>query len=263
MPETDLDLLISAARAAGEVACRFTGPEAQVWDKPGGAGPVTEADLAVNAVLEERLRGARPDYGWLSEESVDGPGRLSRRRAFIVDPIDGTRSFIEGTRTWAHSLAVVEDGGAVAGVVYLPMRDKMYAAARGQGAKLNGTPLRVSDAGGLSGSSVLAAKPAFEAVHWRAGQAPDMARGFRPSLAYRLALVAEGRFDAMMTLRATWEWDIAAGDVILREAGAVTSDRAGGALRYNKPVAKVDGVLAGNPAVHGALLDALAPGAGR
>ncbi|KRS10404.1 inositol monophosphatase, partial [Roseovarius atlanticus] len=110
MPATELDLLIAAARAAGEVACRYTGPEARVWDKPGGAGPVTEADLAVNEVLFEQLRGARPDYGWLSEESADTPERLSRDRVFIVDPIDGTRSFIEGTRTWAHALAVVERG---------------------------------------------------------------------------------------------------------------------------------------------------------
>lgn len=262
MPATDLDLLIAAARAAGEVACRFTGPEARVWDKPGGAGPVTEADLAVNEVLEEHLRGARPGYGWLSEESADGPERLSRARVFIIDPIDGTRSFIEGTRTWAHSLAVVEHGEVVAGVIYLPMRNMMYAAAKGQGATLNGVRLQVSDRAGLAGGSILAAKPGFDARHWRAGQPPDMARGFRPSLAYRLALVAEGRFDAMLTLRATWEWDIAAGDVILQEAGAVTSDRAGGALRFNNPVPKLDGVLAANRAVQAELLAALAPGAG-
>ncbi|QFT91874.1 Inositol-1-monophosphatase [Roseovarius sp. THAF9] len=261
MPATELDLLISAARAAGEVACRYTGPEARVWDKPGGAGPVTEADLAVNEVLAEHLRGARPEYGWLSEESADTPERLSRDRVFIIDPIDGTRSFIEGTRTWAHALAVVERGAVVAGVVYLPMRDMMYAAAAGQGATLNGKRLKVSDAGALNGSSMLAAKPNFDARHWRAGRPPEMDRGFRPSLAYRLALVAEGRFDAMMTLRGAWEWDIAAGDLILREAGAVTSDREGKPLRFNNPMPKLDGVLAANPVVHGALLEALAPGA--
>ena len=89
--------------AAGEVACQFTGPEAQRWDKPDGAGPVTEADLAVNRLLEDRLQAARPDYGWLSEESEDGTERLSRERVFVVDPIDGTRSFAEGSQTWAHS----------------------------------------------------------------------------------------------------------------------------------------------------------------
>ncbi len=261
MPAAELELLIAAARAAGEVACRYTGPEARVWDKPGGAGPVTEADLAVNEVLEAQLRAARPGYGWLSEESADGPGRLSRERVFIVDPIDGTRSFMEGTRTWAHALAVVERGEVIAGVVYLPMREMLYAAARGQGATLNGRPLRVGDAGALAGGSMLAAKPNFDARHWRAGAPPDMARGFRPSLAYRLALVAEGRFDAMMTLRGAWEWDIAAGDVILREAGAVTSDRVGRPLRFNNEVPRLDGVLAANPAVHAALLEALSPDA--
>ncbi|MEX0338437.1 MAG: inositol monophosphatase family protein, partial [Arenibacterium sp.] len=141
MPATDLTLLIEAARAAGETARKFSGLTARQWDKADGAGPVTEADLAVNEVLEEKLRGARPDYGWFSEESEDDLSRLACERVFIVDPIDGTRSFVEGSNTWAHSLAVVENGIVTAGVVYLPMRDKLYGAALGQGAFLNYTPL--------------------------------------------------------------------------------------------------------------------------
>ena len=93
MPATDLDLLIQAAQRAGEIATQFSGPEAKRWDKPDGAGPVTEADLAVNAMLEDMLPKARPDYGWLSEESEDNADRLSKDRVFIIDPIDGTRSF--------------------------------------------------------------------------------------------------------------------------------------------------------------------------
>ncbi|MCZ4352234.1 3'(2'),5'-bisphosphate nucleotidase CysQ [Roseovarius aestuarii] len=257
MPATDLPLLIEAARAAGVIACGFTGATARRWDKADGAGPVTEADLAVNDALEAHLRGARVDYGWLSEESADDPERLHAARTFIVDPIDGTRSFIEGSRAWAHALAVAEQGVVTAAVVYLPMMDKLYAAAVGQGATLNGVPIHASSYAGVEGASLLAARPMMDPVHWR-GAVPSFKRAHRPSLAYRLSLVAEGRFDAMLTLRRTWEWDVAAGDLILREAGALTSDRRGGRLRFNNAVPQVDGMVAANPKLHGALTGSLA-----
>jgi myo-inositol-1(or 4)-monophosphatase len=204
------------------------------------------------------LRGARPGYGWLSEETEDTAARLGAERVFIVDPIDGTRSFIEGSDSWAHSLAVAEGGVVIAAVVYLPMRDKLYAAAAGQGATLNGASIRATGRADLEGASILAAKPNYAPENWQGGRVPEVARAFRPSLAYRLSLVAEGRFDAMMTLRPSWEWDIAAGDLILREAGAMTSDRRAGPLRFNNAVPMVDGVLAANPVLHGALHAALA-----
>jgi myo-inositol-1(or 4)-monophosphatase len=209
-------------------------------------------------MLLEQLRGARPGYGWLSEETEDTAARLGAERVFIVDPIDGTRSFIEGSDSWAHSLAVAEGGVVIAAVVYLPMRDKLYAAAAGQGATLNGASIRATARADLEGASILAAKPNYAPENWQGGRVPEVARAFRPSLAYRLSLVAEGRFDAMMTLRPSWEWDIAAGDLILREAGAMTSDRRAGPLRFNNAVPMVDGVLAANPVLHGALHAALA-----
>lgn len=256
MPGTDLDLLVDAALEAGRIATGFTGTTAQRWDKPDGAGPVTEADLAVNTMLETRLGDARPDYGWLSEETEDDPRRLSCERVFIVDPIDGTRSFADGSRTWAHALAVAVDGVVVAGVVYLPMRDLMYTAALGQGAFLNGAPLVPSTRTGLAGAQVLATRPNMEARHWPGG-VPAIKRAHRPSLAYRMALVAQGRYDAMLTLRNAWEWDIAAGDIILREAGVVSSDKTGQALRFNNPDPHLNGVVAGNPGLHHRVLQAL------
>ncbi len=258
MPGNDLALLIEAAHEAGRIATAFVGGPLDMQDKPGGAGPVTAADLAVNAMLVEQLRAARPDYGWLSEETEDNAARLGAERVFIVDPIDGTRCFIEGNHDWAHSLAVVERGVVIAAAIYLPMRDKLYAAAAGHGATLNGVPIRATARADLVGASILASKPNYAAENWRGGQVPEMARAFRPSLAYRLSLVAEGRYDAMMTLRPSWEWDIAAGDLILREAGAMTSDRRAAPLRFNNPVPMVDGVLAANPLLHGALHAALA-----
>ena len=119
---------------AGRVATSYTGPAAQRWDKPDGAGPVTEADLAVNDVLMSNLRTARPGYGWLSEETDDSDARLGNDSVFIIDPIDGTRSFVEGGKTWAISIAVAQRGQITAAVVYLPLRHKLYAAAHGGGA---------------------------------------------------------------------------------------------------------------------------------
>lgn len=258
MPEDDLALLIAAAREAGTLARDLVTRPLEATDKPGGAGPVTAVDLAVDACLGARLRAARPSYGWLSEETEDDPSRLAAERVFIVDPIDGTRSLIEGSGLWAHALAVAERGVVTAAVIYLPMRDKLYAAAIGQGATLNGEPIRAGGRRALPGATLLAARPALDPVHWRDGHVPVLRRGFRPSLAYRLALVAEGRFDAMLTLRPTWEWDAAAGDLILREAGAITSDRRGGALVFNNPVPQVAGVAAANRALHGGLMAALA-----
>lgn len=256
MPAADLALLIDAARAAGDVARRYTGATAQSWDKPDGAGPVTEADLAVNETLAQILLPARPDYGWLSEESPDTPDRLTAEKVFIIDPIDGTRSFIEGATTWAHALAVAEQGVVTAAVIYLPMLDRLYAAAAGHGATVNDTAITPTQQPVLEDATVLAARPAMESRLWRNGP-PKFKREYRPSLAYRMATVAEGRFDGMLTLRQSWEWDVAAGDLILREAGALVTDRAGLPLRFNNPHPAVNGVLAGGAAVHAGLLAGL------
>lgn len=257
-PEDDLALLVEAARQAGEVARGFTGPTAKRWDKPDDAGPVTEADLAVNDLLLTQLRGARPGYGWLSEETEDNDARLGHDRVFIIDPIDGTRSFVEGADTWAHSLAVAEAGVVTAAVVYLPMRDMLYAARRGGGATLNGAPIHCSDLEQLAEATVLAARPALVAERWHGGQPPVFKRSYRPSLAYRMALVADGSFDAMITLRRTWEWDIAAGTLIVAEAGGTCTTTGGAPLRFNNADPRVDGIVAGGPAIQAALIEALA-----
>ena len=255
----DLQLLIEAAEAAGDLAISYASKTARKWDKPDGAGPVTEADLAVNDLLERKLRSARPDYGWLSEESVDSKARLDAQRCFVVDPIDGTRSFIEGSRTWAHALAIVENGRPIAGVVFLPARELLFSAGQRTGAFLNGHSIQATARGSADGAQILAARPIERPEHWRDQRMPGFIRGYRPSLAYRMAVVAQGRFDAMLTLRATWEWDIAAGDVIAREAGAATSDRHGRPLTFNNPAPQVDGLVAGAKRVHANLIEALEP----
>ncbi|MEM9575475.1 MAG: 3'(2'),5'-bisphosphate nucleotidase CysQ [Pseudomonadota bacterium] len=256
MPAPDLALITDAIREAGRIATGFAAHATQRWDKPGGAGPVTEADLAVNDYLHATLRRARPDYGWLSEESEDSDARLSCDTVFIIDPIDGTRSFVDGSRTWAHSVAVARKGIVTAGAVYLPLRDMLYTAARGRGAWLNDMPLQTSLNDSLATADVLAAKPMLAPEHWPGG-VPGFSRSHRPSLAYRLGLVGQGRFDAMLTFRPTWEWDVAAGSLIVEEASGICTDKKGGLLRFNNPHPQLNGMIAAGPNLHPALLSAL------
>ncbi|MEM7640997.1 MAG: 3'(2'),5'-bisphosphate nucleotidase CysQ [Pseudomonadota bacterium] len=258
MPETDLALLAEAARAAGEIAKRHFGQGPETWDKGDGQGPVTEADLEVDRMLHAELTTARPDYAWLSEETPDHPARLSHDRVFVVDPIDGTRAFIDGEKNWSHSLAIVENGVPIAAAIYVPMRDILYLAVRGQGATRNGEPITHSDRAALQDATVLGTKANFKEDRWTGGR-PPVTQRFVSSLAYRLALAAEGRYDAMITLRAAWEWDIAAGALMVTEAGGLAKDRRAAALRFNNPQPQVDGVLAGAPAITRALLERLAP----
>ena len=256
MPESDLDLLIGAAKAAGDIALHHKARGLDVEDKPDGAGPVTQADFAVDRALRETLTAARPDHGWLSEETEDDLQRLTAERVFIVDPIDGTRSFISGEATWAHSLAIVENGAVTHGVVYLPEMDLLYSASITQGAFCNGEQLSVSNVGDIQDARVLATKPNMDPKHWRKA-APGFARSHRPSLAYRLCLVAQGRYDAMLTLRPSWEWDIAAGALILAEAGAKVTDRHGKVLKFNSEIPQTAGVLGAERGLHQQIADGL------
>ncbi|MGJ8587536.1 MAG: inositol monophosphatase family protein [Yoonia sp.] len=258
MQAPDLALLVQAARQSGDIAKRYFQQDPDVTHKPHGAGPVTAADLAVNAMLENFLQAERPDYGWLSEETEDNAARLETARQFIIDPIDGTRAFIDGSKDWAHSLAVTENGKPVAAAIYLPMRDMMFAAEIGGGATLNDAPISASDPQ-IDAATILGAKPSFDARFWANGALPPIKRAFRSSLAYRLCLAADGSFDGMITLRPSWEWDIAAGALIVQEAGATISDQYGAPLLFNNAHPQVPGVLAAGPRLHGDLLARLEP----
>ncbi|MFC7702899.1 3'(2'),5'-bisphosphate nucleotidase CysQ [Plastorhodobacter daqingensis] len=259
MPADDLTLLHEAAEAAGRIAARHFGAGPESWDKGNGQGPVSAADLEVDRMLQHELLAARPDYGWLSEESADTPERLQAERVFIVDPIDGTRAFLEGQRGFAHALAIVRNGVPEAAVVHLPLLGLTYAATLGGGATLNGRPVRTPARATVSGARILATRPQLAPALWPGG-VPDVSRHFRPSLAWRLCLVADGSFDGMLTLRPAWEWDIAAASLIATEAGAQVSDRSGMALRFNAPHPQTPGVLAGPEGVHRGLLERLLPG---
>jgi myo-inositol-1(or 4)-monophosphatase len=248
----DLALLVGAAEAAGVIALSHFKGNFETWEKSDDS-PVTEADLAIDAMLRAELCAARPDYGWLSEESEGADDRDSRDRVFIVDPIDGTRAFIAGDQGWGTALAVAEHGRVIAGAMYLPARGETFAAALGQGATLNGVPIRASDRTALEGAAALAASAQLKDDLWPGG-APPVERHFRSSLAWRLCLVGQGRFDIMVTLRAAYEWDIAAGSLIATEAGAAVTDGDGAALVFNCHPARAPGVIAAPAALHRALM---------
>lgn len=253
MPRADLALLLDHAREAGEIARRFFRDDPETWDKPDGAGPVTEADLAIDAMLRETLLAARPDYGWLSEETEDDAARLENDRVFIVDPIDGTRAFMRGDPNFCHALAVSEGGEIVAAVAYFPIGDRMYWAEKGGGAFLNGAPLGVSARTALEGAQALAGRVQLTPSRWPGGP-PPVDHKFLNSLVYRHCLVAEGRYDLAFTLRQAWEWDVAAGELIASEAGAAVSTTTGARHRYNAAHPRMPGVIIGPSALHAQVL---------
>lgn len=230
---TDLDLILEAAREAGALAVSAREKGLKVWSKDGGS-PVTDADLAVDALLKARLTAARPAYGWLSEETADAPARLATRRQFVVDPIDGTAAYLKGKPWFAVSIAVVEAGQPIAGVVLAPALDETYAAAVGQGATLNGAAIAPSATTQLEDAAMLGDAKMFAHPSWRTPW-PAMRVESRNSIAYRICLVASGDFDAAIALSPKNEWDLAAADLIRAEAGAVLVDHKGRGFRYNRP----------------------------
>ncbi|HRD45584.1 MAG TPA: 3'(2'),5'-bisphosphate nucleotidase CysQ [Caulobacter sp.] len=249
----DLALIEDAAREVGVLARKLKAEGLKVWSKDGGS-PVTNADIAVDTLLRERLGAARADYGWLSEETADDPARMDRSRLFVVDPIDGTVAFFKEKPFWAVSIAVVEDGQPVAGVVHAPELEETFTALVGGGAFLNGAPIAASGCDAVEGCGMLGDGPMFRHPAWPTPW-PDMRIETRNSIAYRMCLVAEGRFDAAIALTAKNEWDLAAADLICREAGAIVTDHKGRTFGYNRPIPKEPSLICAAPALHPLILD--------
>jgi myo-inositol-1(or 4)-monophosphatase len=228
---SDLDLLRAAAVTAGIIASSYFRRDLKTWTKD-NASPVSEADIVLDKFLYSALTTARPDYGWLSEERPDDRSRLSHRRSFVVDPIDGTRGFIRGEDSWSVSLAVVENGRSVAGVVFAPARDEMYDAYAGGGARLNGEPIRRYTPPDRRAPLI----PAPGAVHQELqAQGLDYVRGpLYPSLAYRLVQIATGKLDATVVRRGSQDWDIAGAAAVLAECGIAFEDACTGAMQLNR-----------------------------
>jgi myo-inositol-1(or 4)-monophosphatase len=226
--DDDLDLIRVAAEEAGRIAMGYYGRDPQVWMKA-GMSPVSEADYAVDRFLKETLRSARPDYGWLSEETVDTPERLSAARTFVVDPIDGTRAFLERQDVWCVSIAVVERGRPTVGVLDCPARREIFAARAGAGATLDGSPLAVRSV--PAAPAIAGPKAQLDALPPALSSRISRHR-YVPSLAYRIAMIAAGRLDGTFVKANSHDWDLAAADLILSEAGGSLVGPDGDRLRY-------------------------------
>jgi myo-inositol-1(or 4)-monophosphatase len=244
--DVDLELARTAALAAGETVMRWFGTDMDVRFKEPGQ-PLTEADLAADRLLREMLTRDRQGYGWLSEETADTPDRLGRHRVWIVDPIDGTRSFIAGRPEFAISIGLAEDGEVVAGVVYNPATGELFSAVRAGGAFLEQVgSARVRLAGGSAAPvvrTVLASRSEIAAGEF-AGAGDDWQVQPVGSTAYKLARVAAGRGDAFLSRGPKSEWDICAGVLLVCEAGGVVTDLLHRPPRFNGADPYVHGIVA-------------------
>ena len=251
----DAALLAAAAREAGEIAMRWFRRAPKVWEKAGGS-PVSEADLAADRFLKERLTAARPDYGWLSEETADGPDRLGRARVFVVDPIDGTRAFVAGDDQWTVSVAIVEAGRPIVAALCRPATGALWQAVSGAGARLNGEAITVTDRSELVGARVSAPKRFLERSQLvSAGVA---VRRSVPSLALRIARVADGGLDIAYGSGNAHDWDLAAADLLVQEAGGRIAVPSGEPLVYNRAVPRHPPLVAAVPGLFDAARDLLA-----
>jgi myo-inositol-1(or 4)-monophosphatase len=255
--DADLALAIDVARRAGEVVMRFFGQDLLVEHKAPDQ-PVTQADLAADALLRTLLTGPRSEYGWLSEETRDEPVRLSRERVWIVDPIDGTRSFIAKRPEFAISIGLAERGVPVAGVVYNPARDELFHAVLGAGAFVSRSgrapvALHVSERGVNGELTMLASRSEIAA-----GELDPFRDGWRVepagSTAYKLAGIAAAQGDAFVSRGPKSEWDICAGVLLVAEAGGRATDLDGAPPSFNRADPYVHGVLATNGTMHDVLL---------
>jgi myo-inositol-1(or 4)-monophosphatase len=227
----DAALLAGVVREAGALALSLFRTELKSWTK-GQSSPVSEADIAVNDLIETRLRAATPDYGWLSEESADDPSRLGKPLTWIVDPIDGTRAYLARQEDWSVSIALVADGLPVLGAVFAPASDEFFFATRGRGTALNGVPVAPAPGAAIDFPKIAGPKPLVERLGgMREGESLHPRIG---SLALRLVRVAEGRLDAAFAGGHSRDWDLAAADLIVHEAGGEMTTLAGERMVYNQ-----------------------------
>jgi myo-inositol-1(or 4)-monophosphatase len=231
IPARDVALLKDTVREAGALALSLFRTELKNWTK-GASSPVSEADIAVNDLIETRLRRATPDYGWLSEESADDEQRLDKRRVWIVDPIDGTRGYLAGREDWCVSVALVEDASPVLAAVFAPASNEFFFAARGQGAACNDAAVHATPGVEIDFSRVAGPKPLVERL---SRSSDDIALHPRiGSLALRLCRVAEGRLDAAFAGGQSRDWDLAAANLIVQEANGNMTALSGDRILYNR-----------------------------
>ncbi len=226
--------LAAAVRDAGSLALSMFGKQIKNWTKGPSSSPVCDADIAVNDLLRERLMASDDACAWLSEESADNAARLGARHVWVVDPIDGTRAYIAGQPDWAISAALVEDGRPIAACLYAPALDEFFAARAGAGSMLNGTPIAATPGADLRDIRVIGPQKFLDRLSSAMPPFTRLPRGH--SLALRLVRVAQGAADVAFAGGNSHDWDLAAADLLVHEAGGALTPLAGGTVVYNRPV---------------------------
>ena len=264
MPATEVDIAFAAAelaksvREAGLLALSMFQKPIKNWTKGPGDSPVSEADIAANDLLRERLAAVDESFAWLSEESVDDPARLSARYVWVVDPIDGTRAYIAGLPDWTVSVALIDQGRPVVACLYAPVTDEFFTARAGSGAALNGAAIAVSPGTELRGARIAGPRKLMDRL---AAGAPPLSPTPRiRSLALRLARVAHGAVDGAIAGGNSHDWDLAAADLLVHEAGGALTPLGGGTVTYNCPVPRHGTLVAAGRERHAALLKLLGDG---
>ncbi len=239
--ERDLERIEQALKLARQTVSKYT-PGRIEADRKAGGDPVTAADLELDEVLKNILR--IEDDGWLSEETRDNPERLDKHRVWIVDPIDGTKEFIQGIPEWCISVGLAVDGKVVAGGICNPQADQLIIGGMGTGVTMNGKPVKATDKNTLEGATVLASRSEIKRGEWDRFMDGPMKVIPSGSVAYKLGAVAAGLADSTFTLVPKNEWDIAAGVVLIEAAGGKTMEKQGGDLTFNNPNTLITGMIA-------------------
>lgn len=230
---TELNIAIDAAKEAGSLILNYYKADYEIKDK-GYHNPVTTADFAADSYLKKTLTEARSDYGWLSEETVDSPDRLNKERVWVVDPLDGTKEFVEGVPHFVVSVALVENGKPIVGVLFNPVTKEIFTASEGKGAFLNGEPIHCATKNDVSEMVILNSRSETRRGLWSPYDGTFGELKAIGSVAYKLGLTAAGQADIFASLRPKNEWDICAGNCIINEAGGKLIDLNGTGRIYNQ-----------------------------
>ena len=243
---SDLKLAKEAALEAGGLILNYYKADYEISDK-GYHNPVTTADHVADSRLKEILTSVKPNYGWLSEETVDSPARLTKERAWVVDPLDGTKEFIEGVPHFVVSIGLVENGTPIVGVLYNPVTGETFSAAQGEGAHLNGKPIRCVTKNNVRDMVILNSRSETRRGLWQPFNGAFGELRAIGSVAYKLGLTAAGKADIFASLRPKNEWDICAGNCIINEAGGKLIDLKGNHVSFNRERTLIEpGLIAGN-----------------
>jgi len=246
------DLLAAAVREAGALALTTFRTPLKTWTKHRDS-PVSEADIAVDALLKQRLSGARPDFGWLSEETEDDPRRMQAAMVWVVDPIDGTRAYIAGYEDWSISAALVAGGRPIAAAVYAPVAEQLFVAADGEGATINGVAIAASEGADLDGARIAGPQGFLNRLSTERPAIVAMPKVH--SLALRMARVASGDLDAALASGNAHDWDLAAADLLVHEAGGALTALDGRHLAYNQPTPRHGTLVAAGRSRHEILIE--------